>query len=246
MSPWQKCSINWILPVLQKKKTDDSVNHTKTPVIAQKEPKTIARLQAKRNPRTRIPDSEICPENIIIGSSIYIPYKKIPKNQKGQGKFGKKLKFPISSSSAMPKHKHTATQKELVKPARARKLAGMNTGAKPQKTMEFTKSKHVPQAAYAPHKGGGGTPPTGGIKKPKKHKPGVIALREICRFQKSVDLLIPLLSFDHVIHEVAQDFKVMSGSRVVHLWQFQRLLKLILLIYLKQPTFVPYIENIKP
>ena len=91
----------------KKKKTDDSVSHTKTPVIAQKEPKTIARLQTERNPRTRMPDSEICPGNIIIGSPIYIPYKKILKNQKGQGKFGKKLKFAISSSSAMPKHKHT-------------------------------------------------------------------------------------------------------------------------------------------
>ena len=115
----------------KKKKTNDSVHHTqKTPVIAQKEPKTIARLQAERNPRKRIPDSEIHPENIIIGSPVYIPYKKIPKNQKGQGKFGKKLNFPISSSSAMPKHKHTLTQKELVKAARVRKLAGTGTRAK--------------------------------------------------------------------------------------------------------------------
>ena len=101
----------------------------KTPVIAQKEPKTIARLQFERNPRIRIPDSEIHPENIIIGSPVYIPYKKILKNQKGQGKFGKKLNFPISSSSAVHKRKHTLTQ-ELVKAARARKLAGMGTGAK--------------------------------------------------------------------------------------------------------------------
>ena len=192
----------------KKKKTDDSVNHTKTPVIAQKESKTIARLQAERNPRTRIPDSEIHPENIIIGSPIYIPYKKILKNQKGQGKFGKKLKFPISSSSAMPKCKHIPTQKELVKAARARKLTGMNTRAKPRKTTEFAKSTHVPQAAHVPHKGGRGTPPTSGIKKPKKHKPGVIALHEIHQFQKSVDLLIPLLSFGRVICEVTQDYKV--------------------------------------
>ena len=84
----------------------------------------------------------------------------------------------------------------------------MNTGAKPQKTTKFAKSKHVSLAAHAPHKGGGGTPPTGGIKKPKKHKPEVIALHEIHWFQKSVDMLIPLLSFGHVICEVAQDYKV--------------------------------------
>ena len=34
------------------------------------------------------------------------------------------------------------------------------------------------------------------------------ALREIQRFQKSVKLLIPLLSFSHLIREVAQDFHV--------------------------------------
>ena len=35
-----------------------------------------------------------------------------------------------------------------------------------------------------------------------------MALREICHFQKSVNLLIPLLSFGHLIWEVAQDYKV--------------------------------------
>ena len=33
------------------------------------------------------------------------------------------------------------------------------------------------------------------------------ALREIHRFQKSVDLLIPLLPFQRLVREVAQDFR---------------------------------------
>ena len=199
----------------KKNKTNDSVHHTQqTPVIGQKEPKTIARLQAEKNPKTRIPDLEICPENIIVGSPAYVPYKKIAKNQKGQGKFGKRLNFPISSSSAMPKRKHTLTHKKLVKAARAKKLTGTGTRAKSRKTTDFAKSKHVPWAGHVPCKGDGGgnpptpPPPTGRIKKPKRHMPGIIALREISRFQKSVDLLIPFLSFGRVICEVTQDFKV--------------------------------------
>ena len=35
----------------------------------------------------------------------------------------------------------------------------------------------------------------------------LVALREIRRFQKSVDLLIPLLPFQRLIREIAQDFK---------------------------------------
>ena len=48
----------------------------------------------------------------------------------------------------------------------------------------------------------------GGLKKPKKHKPGIVALHEIHCFQKSVDLLIPLLSFGHLIQEIAQDHRI--------------------------------------
>ena len=62
----------------------------------------IAGLQAKRNPRTKVPDLDIHPENIIFGSPMYIPYKNVSKDQKGKGGYGKKLKFPISSSSTMP------------------------------------------------------------------------------------------------------------------------------------------------
>ena len=67
------------------------------------ETKLIAGFQAKINPQTRVPYSEIHPEKIILGSPVYIPYKKISKDQKGKGSNGKKLKFPISSSSMMPR-----------------------------------------------------------------------------------------------------------------------------------------------
>ena len=93
---------------------------------------------------------------------------------------------------------------------RARKLAGGS--GKPRKSATFSKSAHVPQASHAPRKGEGGggapAPSMGGLKKPKKHKPGIVALREIRHFQKSYNLSIPLLSFGHLIQEVAQDYRV--------------------------------------
>ena len=102
------------------------------------------------------------------------------------------------------------TQKELIEAARAKKLASGSGGGKAHKSATFSKNAHVPQASQAPRKGGGGgrAPPTGGLKKPKKHKLGIVALREIRHFQRSVNLLVPLLSFGWLILEIAQDYKV--------------------------------------
>ena len=51
-------------------------------------------------------------------------------------------------------------------------------------------------------------PPTvGGIKKPKRFRPGTVALREIRRYQKSTELLIRKLPFNRLVREIAQDFK---------------------------------------
>ena len=50
-------------------------------------------------------------------------------------------------------------------------------------------------------------PATGGIKKPHRYRPGTVALREICRYQKSTELLCRKLPVAHLIREIAQDFK---------------------------------------
>ena len=49
--------------------------------------------------------------------------------------------------------------------------------------------------------------PTAGVKKPKRFRPGTVALREIRRYQKSTELLIRKLPFNRLVREVAQDFK---------------------------------------
>ena len=68
-----------------KMKIDGSANQNKKAMVAKKEPKTKAKLLVDKDPRTKIPDPEICPENIIVSSPAYVPYKKIPKSQKGRG-----------------------------------------------------------------------------------------------------------------------------------------------------------------
>ena len=48
-----------------------------------------------------------------------------------------------------------------------------------------------------------------GEKPQEPHKNyAIIAMQEIWHFQKTVDLLIPLLPFQRLIHEIMQDFKV--------------------------------------
>ena len=51
------------------------------------------------------------------------------------------------------------------------------------------------------------TPATGGVKKPHRYRPGMVALREIRRYQKSTELLCRKLAVSRLIREIAQDFK---------------------------------------
>ncbi|XP_055681876.1 uncharacterized protein LOC129789249 [Lutzomyia longipalpis] len=44
-----------------------------------------------------------------------------------------------------------------------------------------------------------------------RYRPGVVALREIRRYQKSTELLIPKLPFQRLVREVAQNLKVNVG-----------------------------------
>lgn len=47
----------------------------------------------------------------------------------------------------------------------------------------------------------------GGVKKPRRYRPGTVALREIRRYQKSTDLCIKKAPFERLVREVAQDYK---------------------------------------
>ena len=42
------------------------------------------------------------------------------------------------------------------------------------------------------------------MKKPHRYRPGTVALREIRKYQKSVDLLLLKLPFQRLVREIAQ------------------------------------------
>ncbi len=46
------------------------------------------------------------------------------------------------------------------------------------------------------------------VKKPYRYRPGTVALHEICRYQKSTDLLIRKLFFQRLVCDIAQSFKI--------------------------------------
>ena len=54
-------------------------------------------------------------------------------------------------------------------------------------------------------------PPKGGIPKPRRFRPGTIALREIRKYQKSTELLIRKIPFQRLVREVCVDVKKMLG-----------------------------------
>ena len=54
------------------------------------------------------------------------------------------------------------------------------------------------------------TSSTGGIKKPHRYHPGLLALREICRYQQSTESLIRKNPFNKLIKEISQEYRICS------------------------------------
>ena len=48
----------------------------------------------------------------------------------------------------------------------------------------------------------------GGVKKPYRYRPETVALHEIRRYQKSTELLIRKLPFQHLVREIAMDYRM--------------------------------------
>ena len=53
-----------------------------------------------------------------------------------------------------------------------------------------------------------GATPTGGIKKPHQCRPGLVALREIKRYQESTECLIKKSPFQKLIWEISQEYQI--------------------------------------
>lgn len=79
--------------------------------------------------------------------------------------------------------------------ARTKQTARQSTGGKAPRKHLATKAAHKKQ------------PMTGGVRKPRRWRPGTRALRDIRRYQQSTDLLIRRLPFQRLVREITQDFK---------------------------------------
>jgi histone H3 len=80
--------------------------------------------------------------------------------------------------------------------ARTKQTARKSTGGKAPRKELATKAARM----TAP-------PLYGGIKKPHRFRPGIVALREIRKYQKSTELLIRKLPFQNLVREIAGAFK---------------------------------------
>ena len=81
--------------------------------------------------------------------------------------------------------------------ARTKQTSRVSAGGK------FARGKHPLRSRTRKR----GPPATGGVKKPHRYRPGTVALREIRRYQKSTDLLIPKLKFQRLYREILKGFK---------------------------------------
>ena len=54
-------------------------------------------------------------------------------------------------------------------------------------------------------------PPKGSVRKPRRFRPGTVALREIRKYQKSTDLLIRKVPFQRLVREVCRGFTKTLG-----------------------------------
>ena len=79
---------------------------------------------------------------------------------------------------------------DVTQMARTKQTAHRLTGKAPRKQL-------ATKAAQA------SKPQTGGVKIPRRYRPGTVALREIRRYQKSSDLLIRKAPFQRLVREIS-------------------------------------------
>ena len=77
--------------------------------------------------------------------------------------------------------------------ARTKQTARKSTGGKAPRKQLATKAARK------------SAPATGGVKKPHRYRPGTVALREIRRYQKSTDLLVPRAPFQRLVRNICAD-----------------------------------------
>lgn len=85
--------------------------------------------------------------------------------------------------------------------ARTKQTARTSTGGKAPRKQLAAKAARIGSSNRK------SAPEPQGVKRPHKYRPGTVALREIRKYQKSTNLLIPKLNFMRLIKEITQDYK---------------------------------------
>ncbi|KAF8709726.1 protein heterodimerization, partial [Rhizoctonia solani] len=108
-------------------------------------------------------------------------------------------------SKRRPRHSDEDEDMDATTPPRKKTAtARKSTGGKPPRRSSTSNSKSKSKQQDGDD--------DEGTKKKRRYRPGVLALREIRRYQKSTDLLIAKLPFSRVVREVAQDMTTQAGG----------------------------------
>lgn len=84
------------------------------------------------------------------------------------------------------------------------------------------------------------TPATGGIKKPHRYRPRTVALRQICRHQKSTALLIRKCHFQRLVGEIQiSTVMALQETSEAHLVGLYEVMNVCSTIHAKCVTFMP-------
>lgn len=70
---------------------------------------------------------------------------------------------------------------------------------------------------------------TGKLKKPHRYRPGTVALREIRRYQKSTELLIPKAPFARLVKEILHDARIVIPLNIARFFRSSLIILVLLL-----------------
>lgn len=101
-----------------------------------------------------------------------------------------------NASSKVPSKAKSAAGKKSKSPTKVDKKAGKPKSAKPTASQKASKSPKKSQKTTASQK----------ERKERRNRPGTVALREIRKYQKSTDLLLPRAPFQRVVREITGDY----------------------------------------
>ena len=88
------------------------------------------------------------------------------------------------------------------------------TRTKTRRSTAGLKSHHYKTIVHGGRKMRVWVPPKGSVRKPRRFRPGTVALREIRKYQKSTELLIRKIPFQRLVRQVCQEMEPKLGYQL--------------------------------